>query len=231
MASNTEQQKSGHTTTTTTSGPAPLNPKAQPFIPFNPAATTPQPQPQPANPPSTDHPDDDIPSPDIATQFSKAFAAATRGMRFQTLEQSRFAPRAAAASSTRAAASSSSSSTRAFPLASSTHPPPPPPAPAIPEDQGARAFRERMARRGIRLADPRETKGEEVDSAAYASLDLFERMFAFEEEKVKVEETKVLVEEEKKEVKKEKEKGGGLATKLDMSGSGYKGFLERYGRK
>ncbi|KAL8900216.1 MAG: hypothetical protein Q9207_005796 [Kuettlingeria erythrocarpa] len=168
--------------------------------PFNPHAQDfvpagPTPQGHSAQPSTASEPLPEIPSAEVAEAFSLAWAEAVRPLKLQTLADSKWA---------------------------SGHAPFAAPSPAIPEAEGAQAFRQRMASRGIVLTDPREqaaaSAGRGFDISAYASLDLFEEKFRREE-----------IEKAVAEVKEEKK--GGLTANLDDLLKGYDAFKEKQSKR
>ncbi|KAI4190806.1 MAG: hypothetical protein LQ346_004847 [Caloplaca aetnensis] len=160
---------------------------------FVPAALPPQGH--SAQPSITSDSPPEIPDNEVAEAFSLAWAEAVRPLKLQTLAESKWA------------------SGRA-PVAA--------PSPAIPETEGAQAFRQRMASRGIVLTDPREqgaaSAGRGSDSSAYASLDLFEEKFREKGNEEVVAEVK-------------EEKKGALTANLDDLLKGYDAFKEKQSKR
>ncbi|KAL8921698.1 MAG: hypothetical protein Q9208_005627 [Pyrenodesmia sp. 3 TL-2023] len=160
---------------------------------FIPAAVTPQRH--SAQPSTADSSLPEIPSNEVAEAFSLAWAEAIRPLKLQTLAESQWA---------------------------SGRAPTALPSPAMPEDEGAQTFRQRMASRGIMLKDPREQAatpvGQGADTSAYASLGLFEKKFGGAGKEVADEETK-------------KEKKGGLTANLDDLLKGYDVFKEKQSKR
>ncbi|KAL9013175.1 MAG: hypothetical protein Q9173_002105 [Seirophora scorigena] len=123
--------------------------------------------------------DPDIPPSEVAEALTNAFAIATRGMRFQTLGESRFAPKATATtyskSNSAAAASAPSIRATAWTL-SNSHSTAPARAPApgntpagenstlvptaVSEEERARLFRERVRGRGIVVGGVKKVGGD-----------------------------------------------------------------------